>query len=64
MDPPGKCAPIGTVAVAVGKPWHDDGRHRSHSTRGVAGLDDEELADWRAGRDAVYQLAALTIARG
>ena len=24
-------------------------------------LDDEELADCRAGRDAVYQLAALTI---
>ena len=24
-------------------------------------LDDEELADWRAGRDAVYQLAAHTI---
>ena len=24
-------------------------------------LDDEELADWRAGRNAVYQLAALTI---
>jgi hypothetical protein len=24
-------------------------------------LDDEELADWRAGRDTVYQLAALTI---
>jgi hypothetical protein len=23
-------------------------------------LDEEELADWRAGRDAVYQLAALT----
>ena len=23
--------------------------------------DDEELADWRAGRDAVYQLAALTV---
>jgi hypothetical protein len=23
-------------------------------------LDDEELADWPAGRDAVYQLAALT----
>jgi hypothetical protein len=23
-------------------------------------LDDEELADWRAGRNAVYQLAALT----
>ena len=22
---------------------------------------DEELADWRAGRSAVYQLAALTI---
>jgi hypothetical protein len=24
-------------------------------------LDQEELADWRTGRDAVYQLAALTI---
>jgi hypothetical protein len=24
-------------------------------------LDDEELADWRAGRNAVYELAALTI---
>ena len=24
-------------------------------------LDEEELADWRAGRDAVYQLAALTV---
>ena len=26
-----------------------------------ATLDDDELADWRAGRAAVYQLAALTI---
>jgi hypothetical protein len=25
-------------------------------------LDEEELADWRAGRDAVYQFAALIIA--
>src|SRR5271156_3763332 len=24
-------------------------------------LDEEELADWRAGRDTVYQLAALTL---
>ena len=24
-------------------------------------LDEEELADWHAGRNAVYQLAALTI---
>ena len=24
-------------------------------------LDEEELADWRAGRNAVYQLAAHTI---
>jgi|ERR1700737_3268542 len=24
-------------------------------------LDEEELADWRSGRNAVYQLAALTI---
>jgi hypothetical protein len=26
-----------------------------------ARLDEEELADWRAGRSAVYQLAALTV---
>jgi hypothetical protein len=26
-----------------------------------SGLDGEELADWRAGRNAVYQLAALTV---
>jgi hypothetical protein len=26
-----------------------------------AQLDEEELADWRAGRTAVYQLAALTV---
>ena len=24
-------------------------------------LDEKELADWRAGRDAIYQLAALAI---
>jgi hypothetical protein len=24
-------------------------------------LDEDELADWRAGRDPVYQLAALTV---
>jgi hypothetical protein len=24
-------------------------------------LDEEGLADWRAGRDAIYQLAALTV---
>jgi hypothetical protein len=24
-------------------------------------LDDEELADWRAGRNAVYHLAALAV---
>jgi len=27
-------------------------------------LDEEELADWRAGRDAVYQLGALTVGAG
>ena len=26
-----------------------------------ARLDEEELADWRAGRATVYQLAALTV---
>jgi len=27
-------------------------------------LDEEELADWRAGRDVVYQLVALTVVVG
>jgi hypothetical protein len=27
-------------------------------------LDDEELAEWRPGRDAVYRLAALTVGAG
>ena len=26
-----------------------------------ARLDEKELADWRAGRNAIYQLAALTV---
>jgi len=30
------------------------------SAHARARLDKEELEDWRAGRDAVYQLAALT----
>jgi hypothetical protein len=36
----------------------DPGEWRPHMP---AQLDEEELADWRAGRSAVYQLAALTI---
>jgi len=28
----------------------------------LVGLDENELADWRAGRNAVYQLAAPTLA--
>src|ERR1700738_2542709 len=36
MDPPGKCAPIRAVAIAVGKPWHDDGCHRPHGASGIA----------------------------
>jgi hypothetical protein len=35
-DPPCKGAPIRTVAVAVGKPWHDDGGHGPHSACGIA----------------------------
>jgi hypothetical protein len=40
------------VIRPVGGEWHPHIPER---------LDDEELADWRAGRNAVYQLAALTI---
>ena len=36
MDPPGECAPIRAVAVAVGKPRHDNGCHRPHSAGGIA----------------------------
>lgn len=42
----------GTVIRPVAGEWHP------HMP---AQLDEEELADWRAGRAAVYQLAALTV---
>ena len=42
----------GTVIRPVRSEW------RPHMP---AQLDEEELADWLAGRNAVYQLAALTI---
>ena len=38
----------------------DPGRGDPAGTRMPERLDEEELADWRAGRNAVYQLAALT----
>ena len=41
------CGP-GTAIPMQARPFH-------------AAYDEEELADWRAGRNAVYQLAALTI---
>jgi hypothetical protein len=37
------------------------GVQRACISRMPVPLDDEELADWRAGRNAVYQLAALTV---
>jgi hypothetical protein len=42
----------GAVIRPVSGEWHPRMPER---------LDDEELADWRAGRNAVYQLAALAI---
>ena len=42
----------GEVIRPVPGDWHP---------RMPAQLDEEELADWHAGRAAVYQLAALTI---
>ena len=42
----------GAVIRPVRGEWHPHMPER---------LDEEELADWRAGRDAVYQLAALTV---
>jgi hypothetical protein len=47
----GQLDPAGLIRAEVGE-WHPRLPER---------LDQEELADWRAGRDAVYQLAALTI---
>ena len=35
--------------------------HPATGTRACPSLDEAELADWRAGCNAVYQLAALTI---
>jgi hypothetical protein len=42
----------GVVIRPVAGEWHP---HMPKS------LDEDELADWQAGRNAVYQLAALTI---
>ena len=47
----GQIDPGAVIRPVAGK-WHPHMPER---------LDDEELADWRAGRNAVYQLAALTI---
>jgi len=47
----GELDPGAVIRPVVGE-WHPRMPER---------LDEEELADWRAGRDAVYQLAALTI---
>ena len=48
------CSQLDPRAVIRPEPveWHPSMPER---------LDEEELTDWRAGRDAVYQLAALTI---
>jgi hypothetical protein len=48
------CSRLDPDAVIRPEPgeWHP---------RMPAKLDEEELADWRAGRSAVYQLAALTV---
>jgi hypothetical protein len=42
----------GAVIRSVPEEWHPRMPRR---------LDEEELADWRAGRNAVHQLTALTI---
>src|SRR6516164_2595303 len=47
----GELDPVAVIRPVSGE-WHP----RMHER-----LDEEELADWRAGRNAVYQLAALTI---
>jgi hypothetical protein len=54
---PGRCGSIaasdpGAVIRPEPGEWHPYMPER---------LDEEELADWRAGRNAVYQLAALTV---
>jgi hypothetical protein len=47
----GQLSPGAVIRPAPGE-WHPHMPER---------LNEAELADWRAGRDAVYQLAALTI---
>ena len=46
-----KCAAVGLDVIGT----------RSPQPRDTPRLDEEELADWHAGRNAVYQLAALTV---
>ena len=47
----GELDPAAVIRPAAGE-WHPRMPER---------LDESELADWRAGRNAVYQLAGLTI---
>jgi hypothetical protein len=47
----GELGPAALIRPVLGE-WHPHMPDR---------LDDEELADWRTGRNAVYQLAALTV---
>jgi hypothetical protein len=58
--PPGGLA---TLARAAGEPPGSNRRLPAHYCLGSGPerLDEEELADWPAGRNAVYQLAALAI---
>src|SRR5712671_2230791 len=78
MDPPGECAPIRTVAVAVGEPWHDDSanignalagreiarhlRELGANTRGPAPLTKQDRSRFLGALDTALQ-AALREAR-
>ena len=48
------CSPLDPAAVVPPVPgeWHPRTPER---------VDEKELADWRGGRNAVYQLATLTV---
>jgi hypothetical protein len=52
-----------TIRVDCGQldPDTISGRYPTNGIRTSPSAFREELADWRAGRNAVYQLAALTI---
>jgi len=61
VEQPGDESPSEISGPSCQKHLHSLLRHLPLFASVPERLDEDELADWRAGRNAVYQLAALTV---